>query len=743
MEYITKSKKKAIIISSWVLVFLWMGFIFYMSAQDSTSSSSFSRPIAESVIKYQAKFHLIPTSNLYDLSYLDSVESTIRMIAHSTVFFILSVLVSLSLLLSDVKRLKVLFISISLSLLYAFVDEFHQFFVPGRASEMLDIYLDMLGILLGTTLTIVVGILIGKLHKKRFQKPKSIPSNYSDNKVIAFKPKEKLKPTSAPKREPTISVASVSHDKKPTTKVSKDVKISIPLWLSLSFIVSFSVLSAIISSNVKYMLFSAMIAFIIMLVVTIKTKFLEKNINTLNVPHLLISIILSLFTIIRVYASFRLVANQYIAEQGIVIDDLYYNFIRSGLSAFAVPAIIIIWYIVLQKAKDLVRQINLSKLETIYISLLTGGAFVALLYIYRITNVFYSTTDHHHIIFSLNSFSMINEFAYTNFTSSVNNIFQPIFSLGAMPFGVMSRILSYPLSLIPGYNMTCAEAISLSTVNALVLGITIVLFSRVFDIKNKPLFIILMTISFPAMFSLLLVSGNIIVAFYLALLLFIIIKTKLNYTPLLTIVSAGFLPFAALPITLDRHKNKFKNAIKSYVYLAICIILCSNIALFKDIIGTIKHVPRINEVIPSVLRLSFLSIFVPNGEVISSPYYVYQYLPNTISYIIGALIFIVACIGFILNRKNQLAKASMLTIIIGSIFSLYFVATLVPSGIMLYLMCFSWAFIGLIYILAEKVLKSDSWLFKGAMLLALIIIAVYNFNTIRDIVVFSFNYYTV
>jgi hypothetical protein len=291
--------------------------------------------------------------------------------------------------------------------------------------------------------------------------------------------------------------------------------------------------------------------------------------------------------------------------------------------------------------------------------------------------------------------------------------------------------------------MVNAEALGLSTVNALTLGITIVLFSRVFKIENKALFILLMTISFPAMFSLLLVSGNIIVAFYVALLLFVITKTEHNYTPILTVLSAGFLPFAILPLALDRHENKFKRCIKSYIYLAICIVLCSNVLSFKDIISTIKHVPRIHEVIPSVLTLSFLSIFVPKGIVVSTPHYMYNYTPSTITYLVGAFILIASFIGFCLNRKDQTSKVSFFTIVIGSLFSLYFVATLVPSGIMLYLMCFSWAFIGLIYMFAEKVLKPSSWLFKAMILLAIIIIAAYNLYAIRDIVVFSFNYYTV
>ena len=95
------------------------------------------------------------------------------------------------------------------------------------------------------------------------------------------------------------------------------------------------------------------------------------------------------------------------------------------------------------------------------------------------------------------------------------------------------------------------------------------------------------------------------------------------------------------------------------------------------------------------------------------------------------------------KRKKQAAKISMLAILIGMVFSLYFVATITPSGIIAYLACFSWAFAALIYLLAEKVLRGDSKLFKIVVAAALIALAVYNYNLIRDIIVFSFNYYTV
>ncbi len=739
MEHVKKTKKKTIIIFAWMLVFLWMGFIFYMSAQDSTSSSSFSRPIAESAVKYLARFNFISQNKTTDFSYIIDVESTVRMIAHSTVFFVLSVLVSLSLLLSDIKGIRVLFISIALSLFYAFADEFHQFFVPGRATEMADIFLDMLGILLGTALTVAFAKIFGGKYKKRVQ-GEAQKSSYAPikQKVIEVNQKEASASVIQTNREKPASVKVYAG---PSRQKLALQDLSVPLWVKLGFTISFSVLCAIISSNVKYMPIIIIIAFFVMLFIIIKTKFLDRNINRLSVPKMIFATILALFTIVRVYASFRLVANAYIAELGIVIDDLYYNFIRSGLSAFAVPSIIVLWYILIGKVGKLIKEIKFTKIEITYILVLSGLSFVSLVYIYYRTNAFYSPADNNNIIYSLDSYTIINEFSFTNFTSSINNVFQPVFSLGAMPFGVISSIIAFPLSLVPNFSMISASALSLSVVNAVALAISILLLSRALKINNKVFFILLMSISFPAIFSLLLVSGNIVVLFYMALFIFVLTKTDYDYAPMLTVLSSVFLPFAAIPLALDKHKNKFKKAIKSYAYLVASIILFSNFLSFSGVISTIKHIPRIDEIIKSILGFCSMSIFAPSGSVSSVPYYVYEYVPSGYIYVIGALIGLAGLAGFFWHRKDQSAKLGIITIIIGSIFSLYFISTLVPSGIILFLICFSWAFIALIYMLAEKILKPNSLVFKILMSAVVLVIALYNLKAIRDIIVFSFNYH--
>ncbi len=749
MGHLSQQKKKSIVIVSWILVFLWMGFIFYMSAQDSGASSGFSRPIAETTAKYFVKFHVVSESKIADFSYITQLESTIRKIAHSTVFFVLSVLVSLSLLASGIKGVRVLIISIMLSVLYAFADEFHQFFVPGRATEMADIFLDVLGTVLGTVLVLVISGLLGMrksaTKKAPLQTAKKAPLQTAkkerpaepfraNEKVLEFK-KRQLQETKAQK---TTSVLKPAVKKQ--NIVTKEIVIAV--WFKIGIAVSFSVLCAIISSNVKYMPISALNAFAFAIFVIFKLKVLDNNIKKMSVARIVLSTILAVFTIISVYASFRLAANAYIAELGIVIDDFYYNFIRSGLSAFAVPSIIVLWYIVLGKAKVLAAKIRFTKFEISYIAVFTFAISIVLLYVYNRTSAFYNPLDHNNIIFSLDTRTVIAEFSHTNFNSSINTVFQPIFSLAAMPFGVLSRILSYPLAILPGFNMPGAEALALSTVNAVLLGVTAVIFSRVFIVRNKALFLAVFTVSFPSLFSILVPSGGITVAFYVALFIFIMIKTDLSYTAPLTLMSSAFLPFAVLPLAVGKRKRNAKSTVKAYLYIAALIILCGNIFGYLDIVHTIKHIPRLKEVIPAALRMSFMSLFSPSGSVSSGPNYTLDYVTNTLSYALGAAVAVAAVLGTWVNKHNAAARISALAIAISWIFSLYFVATLTHSGIILFLVCFSWAYIGLLYNLAEKVFNPDKLLFKTLMAMTIIILLFYNYKGIRDIVVYCFNYYS-
>ena len=116
-----------------ILVIIWMTIIFIMSSFNSTESSSQSNFIVDIVANI---FHITNTSTL---------SIIIRKLAHYTEYLILGILV----MNLNNNKSKSIYLSIIICLLYAISDDFHQFFVPGRSCQILDIAIDFLGSLTG------------------------------------------------------------------------------------------------------------------------------------------------------------------------------------------------------------------------------------------------------------------------------------------------------------------------------------------------------------------------------------------------------------------------------------------------------------------------------------------------------------------------------------------------------------------------------------------------------------------
>ena len=135
-----KSKKSVIV--SWGLLITWMLFIFCMSSFNGVMSSNQSGSIA--VLIY----------NLFDISDTEKVSLIVRKCAHVSEFFILGILV-----INLVSKYNVKYsylISFIVCVLYASSDEFHQLFVPGRSGQVTDIFIDMIGVVLGLLLVFLI-----------------------------------------------------------------------------------------------------------------------------------------------------------------------------------------------------------------------------------------------------------------------------------------------------------------------------------------------------------------------------------------------------------------------------------------------------------------------------------------------------------------------------------------------------------------------------------------------------------
>ncbi|WP_054711943.1 VanZ family protein [Bacillus sp. JCM 19041] len=142
---------------SWTFVLLWMALIFYLSHQPGDESASLSGGVMEFALGLVNSF--MPGINLADVEW---VHTFIRKGAHFGAYFILGILVVNAVGRSGLRGRNRIFLAISICVVYAISDEFHQLFIPGRSGQVSDVLIDSLGTCAG----IFFFLAIARLSKK-------------------------------------------------------------------------------------------------------------------------------------------------------------------------------------------------------------------------------------------------------------------------------------------------------------------------------------------------------------------------------------------------------------------------------------------------------------------------------------------------------------------------------------------------------------------------------------------------
>jgi VanZ family protein len=149
----------AVSVILWISVILWMAVIFMFSAQNSGESSGISLKITDQIAEI-----IIPSFNGMSLiektKIIDNLHYFIRKTAHAGAYFIFGILCILLMNTYKIKNYNKIIISLIICLVYAFSDELHQAFVPGRGPSVYDVGIDFCGSFIGV---FIISLLI-KLH---------------------------------------------------------------------------------------------------------------------------------------------------------------------------------------------------------------------------------------------------------------------------------------------------------------------------------------------------------------------------------------------------------------------------------------------------------------------------------------------------------------------------------------------------------------------------------------------------
>ncbi len=148
-------KKKYIIISLAIILILCVAFIFSNSLKNGAQSTDMSGTAKEILVKALSFFNID----------IDISEQSIRTLGHFAEFFALSMILTLTAIFIFpvdfknlfTKRLIIYFSPVVISFLIACVDEFIQLFSPGRACDIMDVLVDVIGA--ATANLIIMGII--------------------------------------------------------------------------------------------------------------------------------------------------------------------------------------------------------------------------------------------------------------------------------------------------------------------------------------------------------------------------------------------------------------------------------------------------------------------------------------------------------------------------------------------------------------------------------------------------------
>lgn len=161
MFIIKKSTLKKIIL--WFLLVFVMSIIFYFSHQTGVNSQDTSDGFIDKLIVFLPKFVGVFLMELDESGILSYI---VRKSAHFTIYLCLgSVSVSLCNEYLPEKSLKCISIAEAICVSYAFSDEFHQSFIPGRSAELSDVFVDSAGALSGILLVVFIMFLLKRLKK--------------------------------------------------------------------------------------------------------------------------------------------------------------------------------------------------------------------------------------------------------------------------------------------------------------------------------------------------------------------------------------------------------------------------------------------------------------------------------------------------------------------------------------------------------------------------------------------------
>ena len=148
-----------------LFLFCTFGMIFNFSNQDSEKSGSASQKVTEAITKDIKSIQKLNKDEKAKV--IDQIENIIRKIAHFSLYALVGFLLMSLLITYNINEKNKIISTVTIGAIYAISDEFHQSFVSGRSGQVSDVFLDTLGVSVGSIFILLIIKLVNKFRKNK------------------------------------------------------------------------------------------------------------------------------------------------------------------------------------------------------------------------------------------------------------------------------------------------------------------------------------------------------------------------------------------------------------------------------------------------------------------------------------------------------------------------------------------------------------------------------------------------
>jgi hypothetical protein len=502
-----------------------------------------------------------------------------------------------------------------------------------------------------------------------------------------------------------------------------------------------------INSLIVYILFS----FLTWCFLLFKYNILEKIYSEkISKKLLVISIILSITTVY--YWRF------------VIWDYEQINFLNALIPIISFLVICLFHYFWLAFLYKLCNHFfkTVKKSEKIYITIISIIIIILIIRIFSITTVFYEPTVNgkiipYDVVYNFDSPDHIVTNVYANIKATENNdIRQPLFGVFALPFGIISLILSKIFFFLPS-----SYAMIITIMQAILLQICIILLGRIIGLRGitSIAFYLFMMLSYPYLIFSIAPEQYIFPVFWLILLLYtchinFYADADNGYT-ILYIAATGSLITNGIsfPYVFNRKGLALVKTIgiTGTIFIAAHIIfgrtniLLHSISSIKNLLHGFsgESISFENKVLQ---YFNFISLcFVKSSVSFDNTrgYVTYQLAPVTALNSLGVGLLTLVIVSFIMNFNRKFAQFCIFWVAYSFLILCVIGWGTNENGLILYSLYFGWAFICLVFMGIEKIINKFPTI-KHIIYVCFAILLIYvNIPAINDIIRFGIMYYPV